>query len=766
MIKYFVCALLFLLIGFARTQEVYRATLNRDGLVFVETSTGLYQFTAFGESGIDVHFSQDINIFNKKSLSTLSLLQVISISGTQTEDAILIRHGHLKISIRKRPFEIQFIVDKDSILTQAPRIETSDAVRWTFTISENEVLYGGGARALGMNRRGNRLELYNRAHYGYEEQSQLMNFSMPIVLGASGFLLHFDNSSKGFLDLDSKKENKIHYEAVSGEKRYQIIANKNKYSLLSDYTQLTGRQAPPPIWALGNFASRFGYRSAREVLDLVDKYEKAKVPLDAVILDLYWFGKTIQGTMGNMSFDLDSFPNPKQFLQTLLDKNIQPIVITEPFVLTSSKRWKEAVNRDILCKDKNGKVHIYDFYFGNTGLIDVFKPEAQAWFWEIYSELHALGVRGVWGDLGEPEVHPSEIVHHGGLQADDVHNAYGHQWAKLIFEGYQRNFSEERLFNLMRAGAPGSQRYGMIPWSGDVNRTWGGLKSQPEIALQMGMQGLAYMHSDLGGFAGNYDDPELYIRWLQYGVFQPVFRPHAQEEVPSEPILKDKETLRLAKQAIDLRYALLAYNYNLLLENAQRGTPLMRSFFFEHDNSSDTLAAICSDTYFWGRDFLISPVLQKGATTKMLTLPAKSKWIDFYTNELIENTEAHCIQKNINVNKEYIPTYVRAGAIIPLIQPIQNTSLYNPSKIIWNFYLNPEVKHCKTVVKHDNQLPLSHPNYKTWETHCSYKIKGQRMRIEITDQNKKRLLIDNNSIRFNGTQRNMLIWVNGKRLKK
>ena len=123
------------------------------------------------------------------------------------------------------------------------------------------------------------------------------------------------------------------------------------------------------------------------------------------------------------------------------------------------------------------------------------------------------GVGGIWGDLGEPEVFPSYASSVKGT-ADEVHNSYGHQWAKMIYEGYQKDFPTQRPFILMRAGAAGSQRYGMIPWSGDVNRTWGGLSKQVEIALQMGMQGMAYMHSDLGGFAGANLDDELYTRWF------------------------------------------------------------------------------------------------------------------------------------------------------------------------------------------------------------------------------------------------------------
>jgi alpha-glucosidase (family GH31 glycosyl hydrolase) len=196
-------------------------------------------------------------------------------------------------------------------------------------------------------------------------------------------------------------------------------------------------------------------------------------------------------------------------MASLKKQQVRTVLITEPFILTSSGRWEEAKQNAILATGKDGKPYEYDFYFGHTGLIDITKPAARDWFWQRYAELKTLGADGWWGDLGEPEVHPDDIRHAGGSAAE-VHNIYGHEWAKLIAEKSARFYPKERPFILMRAGYSGSQRFGMIPWSGDVNRSWGGLRSQPEIALQMGMQGMAYMHSDLGGFAGAVDDDELY----------------------------------------------------------------------------------------------------------------------------------------------------------------------------------------------------------------------------------------------------------------
>jgi alpha-glucosidase (family GH31 glycosyl hydrolase) len=433
---------------------------------------------------------------------------------------------------------------------------------------------------------------------------------------------------------------------------------------------------------LGNFASRFGYHTQEETLRTIADYKKENIPVDAIILDLYWFGKDVMGHMGNLAFEKDSFPEPEKMIKDLKKQKVETVLITEPFILTTSNRWEEAVKEKALALDTLGKPARYDFFFGNTGIVDVYKPEGYNWFKDIYKGLSEMGVNGFWGDLGEPEVHPNWVQHATGT-APEVHNTYGHDWAKLVFEAGIEDKPERRPFILMRAGYSGSQRYGMIPWSGDVNRTWGGLSRQVEIALQMGMQGLGYMHSDLGGFAGANLDDELYTRWLQYGVFQPIYRPHAQEEVPSEPIYRSAEAKAKAKKAIELRYSLLPYNYNLTFENNQQGTPLMRPLFFEESDKFLENA----DTYLWGEDFLITPVLQPGQTDVEVTFPSTSDWFDFYTHEKVEGGQVITVK----TNPDHIPTYVREGAFILISQPIQSTKDYNANNLILHYYHDEEI---------------------------------------------------------------------------
>lgn len=667
------------------TQRQYQSSyLNDDHHLEVYVSDGMYEFTPYTSKIMETSFFP-----NNKPKVGRSHAVVLSPSGNKTDlvetpNSVIYSTSGMVVTIIKSPFQIQYHYKTKPLISEAQGYVKTDSLETIqFNLNPEEILYGGGARALGMNRRGYRLQLYNKAHYGYETHSELMNYTMPIVLSSEQYMIHFDNAPIGFLDLDSKHTNKLTYETISGRMTYQIIAGDSWMDLIESYTSLTGKQPIPPRWSLGNFSSRFGYHSQAEAESAIQKFKDANIPVDAIILDLYWFGKDIKGTMGNLEVFRDSFPDFEGMVKRFKSKGVKTITITEPFVLTTSKRWDEAVEKDVLAKDTLGNPYKYDFYFGNTGLIDIYNPNGKKWFWHIYKDLHAKGVVGIWGDLGEPEVHPTDLRHFNAT-ADEVHNIYGHDWAKLIFDGYAKDFPDERPFILMRAAYSGSQRFGLIPWSGDVNRSWGGLQSQPEIALQMGMQGLGYMHSDLGGFAGANLDDELYVRWLQYGVFQPIFRPHAQEEVASEPVHRSTEAMSFAKTAIELRYKLLPYNYNVSFQNHRDGTPLMRPLFFEDANPELLTEA---KTYFWGDDFLISPVLNPEIIQQDVYFPSNSKWVDFYTEQVVQGGQS----KSVQLSNAYIPTYVRVGAFIPMVQSLQTTDTYDAKTLDIHYYHDPSV---------------------------------------------------------------------------
>lgn len=680
------------------TDRKFITSKSEKDLFSVIVNDGVYIFRAYNSNIVETIFRP---ISDKSSYDIISHAVVIKPNfkfkeiNEKSNNIELITDG-VSVLIQKKPFQISYSYKGKPIISEkGGYIKNDNLETIQFNLTKDEVLYGGGARALGMNRRGNRLQLYNKAHYGYETHSELMNFTLPIVMSSNKYMIHFDNAPIGFLDLDSKQDNTLTYETISGRKTYQVIVGDSWYDITNNYTELTGKQPMPPRWALGNFSSRFGYHSQQEVEATIDTFIEEDIPVDAIILDLYWFGKEITGTMGNLEVFKDSFPDFEGMTSRLKRKGVKTITITEPFILSTSNRWEEAVEKDILAKDSIGNPYKYDFYFGNTGLIDIYKPKAEQWFWNIYKDLANKGVAGIWGDLGEPEVHPAGLIHESGT-ADAIHNIYGHDWARLVYEGYKRDFPDTRPFILMRAGYSGSQRFGLIPWSGDVNRTWGGLQSQPEIALQMGMQGLAYMHSDLGGFAGANLDDELYARWLQYGVFQPIFRPHAQEEVPSEPVFRSHKAKTLAKQSIELRYKFLPYNYNLIYENNQYGKPLMRPLFFEESHNEQLFDY--SKAYLWGHDILVSPVLESGKKEQNMYFPKGNVWFDFYTDDEIKGGQ----NKTVLLKENSIPTFVRAGAFIPFAKSMQNTEEYDVEKLDLHYYFDTSISDSKREFYNDN----------------------------------------------------------------
>ncbi|GGX06736.1 glycoside hydrolase family 31 protein [Undibacterium macrobrachii] len=686
-------------------RQVLQVKQSPAHLVIV-TNDGEYQIRPYSTEVVETQFipkGEVISAFDQQSHAVVAKPQVVKMQLQEAAQQIDYASAGISVRIQKAPFQISYFYQGKLLTSEKMGYEKIDNVeknkeRLSFHLDANEALYGAGARALGMNRRGHRLPLYNKAHYGYEEQSSQMNFAIPLVYSSKMYGIHFDNAAIGTLDLDSNKDNSLSYETIGGRKIYQIIAGASWAKLIANYTQLTGRQPLPPRWAFGNFASRFGYHSEAEARQVIAQYRAEQIPVDAIIFDLYWFGKEVKGTMGNLAFDQDNFKNPKSMIADFNQQGVKTVLITEPFILTTSNRWQEAVQEKILATDHAGKPFTYDFYFGNTGLIDLFQPKARDWFWNIYKGLAQQGVAGVWGDLGEPEVHPSELRHaNGQLGADQVHNIYGHEWAKLIAQGYQKDFPTQRPFILMRAGYSGSQRFGLIPWSGDVNRTWGGLRSQPEIALQMGMQGLAYMHSDLGGFAGANLDDELYARWLQYGVFQPIFRPHAQEEVASEPIFRAAKAKQLAKAAIELRYRLLPYNYTLAFENQQLGLPLMRPLFFAEPDKEQLRSH--SASYLWGNDFLVQPIMQAGQQQADVMFP-QGTWIDFYSGQVYNGGTQHTVE----VHQEHIPVFVRAGAFIPMAKPMQSTQFYDESALELHYYHDAAVSSAQGSMYEDDGI--------------------------------------------------------------
>jgi alpha-glucosidase (family GH31 glycosyl hydrolase) len=198
----------------------------------------------------------------------------------------------------------------------------------------------------------------------------------------------------------------------------------------------------------------------------------------------------------------------------------------------------------------------------------------------------------------------------------------------------------------------------------------------------MNLSGLAYMHSDAGGFSNVPEgDPELYTRWLQFATFTPIFRPHADEVVPSEPVFWDEETQQIVKEYIRLRYAMLPYNYTLAWSNSRTGYPMSRPMFLDYPEVSDSLF----QQYMWGESFLVAPVVDQGATSKFVYLPDET-WYNFHTGERIEENGGLLAEVDI----DEIPVFVKGGSVIPMAPGIRNAGNYSGDTLRIQYYFIPE----------------------------------------------------------------------------
>lgn len=677
-----------LLIQTATAEEPMRELLNHafeNGCLTLTLTDGTLALTPHSANALEALFVPAGESAPAPSYALAGAPRPVDAVLAETADGLVLRTAGLEIDVRRRPFRLAYRFRDRPLIEEERGYFAHDGQRgFRFRLAPGEKTFGGGSRALGkMDRRGETLELYNSACYAYEDTARLMYYSMPAIVSSKKYMLVFDNAARGRLDLDSAGDGILQFDAVGGRMAYLLIAGDSWPDLCGHVADATGHQPLLPRWALGDIASRMGYRSQAEVESVVDGYRRDRIPLDAIVLDLFWFGPSIFGHMGNLDWDRASFPEPVAMMDRLRRQGVQTILITEPLVLAESTNWSNAVSNRVLATDAAGQPQTFTAFFGEAGLIDLFAPNARDWFWGYYKRHTDSGVAGWWGDLGEPETHPDDIRHAAGRGAE-LHNAFGHEWARLVYEGYREHFPERRPFNLMRSGFVGTQRYGILPWSGDVSRSWSGFQPQVELALQMGLQGVAWMHSDLGGFAGDVRDPELYVRWLQYGVFQPIYRPHAHDTVPPEPIFWDDDVKDVVRRQIELRYRLLPYNYTLMYENATAGLPLMRPLMFLDDRPE---MEDCRDAFLWGDAFLVAPVTEQGALERSVPLPAGSVWFDFATGERQAGGQTLVAA----LVPERIPVFVKAGAFVPMIAPIPSTAQYDPARLDVHFYADASV---------------------------------------------------------------------------
>uniref|UniRef100_A0A671KTP8 Neutral alpha-glucosidase AB n=1 Tax=Sinocyclocheilus anshuiensis TaxID=1608454 RepID=A0A671KTP8_9TELE len=444
-----------------------------------------------------------------------------------------------------------------------------------------------------------------------------------------------------------------------------IMLGPKPADVFTQYASLTGTQSFPPLTALAYHQCRWNYNDQEDVKSVDQGFDEHDIPYDFIWLDIeHADGKRY------FTWDPSKFPQPKEMLQGLMDKRRKLVAIVDPHIRVDSgyKIHNEILSKNFYVKNKDGGDYEGWCWPGNSGYPDFTNPEMRAWWASKFAYEQYEGSmenQYVWNDMNEPSVFngPEVTMHkdalHGGWEHRDVHNLYGLYVQKATADGLvERSGGVERPFVLTRAFFAGSQRYGAV-WTGDNAAEWGHLKISIPMCLSLGLAGISFCGADVGGFF-KHPSAELLVRWYQAGAYQPFFRAHAHIDTPRrEPWLFGPENTALIREAIRQRYALLPYWYQLFYNAHRTGYPVMRPLWVEYPDDVATFSI--EDEYLIGKDLLVHPVTDEGATAVTAYLPGKGEvWYDVHTFQKHDGEQSLYIP----VTMSSIPVFQRGGSII------------------------------------------------------------------------------------------------------
>lgn len=647
-----------------------------------------------------------------------------------TPDEVTIKSASTTVRIDRHSGRTLFLnAEGDTILAEAGGVDNSADVKTVSLrngIAQN--LYGAGERGHSLRLNGDTLVMFNRQNYGYtagDPRISQMGITMPWFVSDAGYGVLFDDYNRATMALGkdsivytSETPKPLSYFFVNGEGTLEGATRR--------YTELTGRQQLPPLWALGYITSKYGYHNEQEALGAIDSLKRAGYPVDGIVFDLYWYGK--ETDMGRLEWNRTQFPDPKAMLDSLKSMGVHTVLINQPYInkIGALDNYNMLSEAGMLVKDSAGNTHDVTTWVGDAGMFDISNPATREWMWNRLKGITADGISGWWGDLGEPEVHPLSIMHANGESASQYHNVYGNEWSKTIYEGLRADYPDMRPLLMMRGGTAGLQRYSVFPWTTDVSRSWGGFEPQVTLMLNSGLSGLGYMGSDVGGFAVDEKDPyqpELYVRWLQMGTFSPMLRTHAQQKPePYHYPQYNDIILDFVKQ----RYQWLPYNYTLAYENTAEGLPLARPVNFHSE--AGTVDANITDEYLWGSEVLVAPVFKKGARSRKVVFPPGADWVNWNNPKLSYKGGTTA---TVAAPLSQLPMFVKKGSFIPLYtRPIENVSQYDPKFLTVKFF--PSSQSSSFTIFDDNRLsPTSLADGEYQLTTFTAVPQGKRLEIDI-----------------------------------
>jgi alpha-glucosidase len=562
------------------------------------------------------------------------------------------------------------------------------ATRVYTRLRQDEQVFGLGEKNGKLNRRGKMqggysFTMWNSDTYGYDASIDPIYASFPfyIVLRegrAHGVFL--DNTFRTNFDIGHQLQDILSFGADGGELDYYFIDGPDPKAVIQRYTQLTGRMPMPPMWALGFHQCRYSYFPESTVRFIADNFRQRRIPADVIWLDIHY-----QDGYNPFTWDPDRFPNPARMMSDLRTQGFRVVTILDPHP-KKQPGWSvydSGLAGDHFVKKADGSVLEAPVWPSNAEkdknpgpsvFPDFSRPATRDWWGGLYKGLLDAGVAGIWNDMNEPALFvpptgtmPLDARHDNEGQPTDhreVHNVYGMLMTRSTFEGLLRLRPDERPFVLTRATFSGGQRYAAA-WPGDNVSTWTALQMNIPMLASMGLTGMPFVGTDIGGFAES-ATAELFTRWLQAGVFHPFMRAHTTFGTDAaEPWAFGTAHEIVNRKAIELRYRLLPHIYNVMREASQTGIPAFRPVFLEFPSDPNTWDQ--DDQFMFGADILVAPVLRPEERARGVYLPKGADWYDFWTARRHPGGQGI----SVPVTLETIPIFVRAGGFIfqqPVVQ--------------------------------------------------------------------------------------------------
>jgi alpha-D-xyloside xylohydrolase len=581
----------------------------------------------------------------------------------ETADDVTITTARLKVSVARIDGAItyrdsagqQLVQDANRWLTPV-RVNGEDTYRAEVFVSiygSHEGLYGLGQHQSGAwNYRGESVDI----------SQDNTNISVPLLVSSTGYGIFWNNESRS--RFNNRFANYLYISSeVADAVDYYFFYGPELDKIVGDYRQLTGHAPLFGKWAYGFWQCKNRYKSQDEILAVARKYRELHIPADNIVQDWFWWNRK-----GEFVFN-KNYPDPRGMVDQLHAENFHLMISIWPFFEPGSANY-DYMDQQGWFVDKF-KFAKPPFHTDAMAVYDATNPEARQYYWDqVNKALFSIGLDAWWMDTTEPETEGQEeniLLGHklAAGSGDRYVNDYPLLDTGAVYQGQRAASGNKRVFILSRSAFAGSQRNAITAWSGDINSDWFSFRHQIPAGLNFALSGIPYWTTDIGGFVfGSPSDPafrELFVRWFQWGTFNPILRVHGTRGNPdgNELWSYGPEAQKILVDFDRLRYRLLPYTYSLAWLTTSTAYTPMRPLVM--DFRTDARVADIGDQFMYGPAFLVNPVTVPGATTRSVYLP-EGQWHDFWSGATVKGAAMVTAAAPL----ARLPLYVRAGSIVPM----------------------------------------------------------------------------------------------------